>query len=267
MAFGKIAKFVFLNGKIVSKSKAKISVLDSGFLNGLGVYEVWRAFGGKIHLFEENLAELSQGLKIMEISFRWNARELETILLKLLKRNKLINARIRLTATKENVLIELSVLPKTHKQIRAFSVFLKRSNPRVKSIDWLATVFCLRKGDLHRRSEAILVNSKGEISEGAQSNIFLFKNGKLFTPLENTIHPGAARKWVLQTAKQLGIPTQESKLNLQAAFRAEEIFTTGSISGIRAITFFDKHKIGDGKIGKTTKLLQKEFANSLTKIP
>lgn len=261
MMHTKVADFVFLNGKIIHTSRAKISPLDSGFLYSMGVYEVWKASQGKIQLFEENFEELQVGLKIMKIPFSLRANKLVEIFTKLLKKNKLSEARVRLTVTRENIFVEVSSLPKDHGSITAFTTLRERSNPAVKSVAWLSTALNLSSGNWWEKAEAILINSKKEITEGSQSNFFLVKNGALITPPEKFIHSGGTRKWVLHVAKKLKITARTRKIKLREAFQADEIFVTGSVRGIRAVVSLDGKKIGNGKIGATTKIFRKEFTH------
>ncbi|MFH0834412.1 MAG: aminotransferase class IV [Patescibacteria group bacterium] len=257
----KIANFIFLNGKITHRARARITPWDTGLLYADGVYEVWRAAHGRAHLFAENFAALRQSLRARKIPFQLSSAELEKLLTRLLRKNKLRAARIRLTASRENILIELSPLARFAQRITAFTLPLERHSPVVKSVDWLATVFNLRPGKWWEKSEALLLNRRNEITEGAQSNFFLVKNSQIVTPPATTVHPGAVRRWVLRSAKKLKIPVRERAIKSREIFTADEIFVTDSLSGIRSVMSVDGRKI---KSGPLTKILQTEFAKSLS---
>ncbi len=255
--------FVFLNGKIVKLSNAKISVTDSAFLRGVGVYEVWFVRNGQPHLFYENFREFQRGMKICHIRFSFSAKKIKEIISELLKKNKLSTARVRLTATPENVLIEVTPLPIYPPTASVCTVQAERVLPIVKSVNCLVSVLARQEANRKNADEALLVNKCGEVTEGTMSNLFLVKNGKIFTPPKEDVHPRVVRVLVFRLAKKLKISIQEKKIKLKEVDSVDEIFLTGSLTGIRAIIYLNGKAVGKGKIGRITSSIQKAFQETL----
>lgn len=108
--------------------------------------------------------------------------------------------------------------------------------------------------------EGIALTADGHISEGSGENIFAVIDNVLHTPpLSSSILPGITRNSVIQFAKEQGIEVKETSIPREMLYIADEVFFTGSAAEITPIRTIDKIKIGKGKIGPVTKLLQDEF--------
>jgi len=109
-------------------------------------------------------------------------------------------------------------------------------------------------------AEGIALDANGLVSEGSGENLFVIRNGVLQTaPLGNSVLPGITRDSVLQIARDLGIPIQESGIPREMLYIADEVFFTGTAAEITPIRSVDKISVGKGTIGPVTKAIQKEF--------
>jgi branched-chain amino acid aminotransferase len=109
-------------------------------------------------------------------------------------------------------------------------------------------------------SEGIALDDRGFVSEGSGENLFLVNNGTLITPpLGASILPGITRDSVVQIARELGIPVQETTVQRAALYLADELFFTGTAAEITPIRSVDRITIGEGKRGEVTKVLQDRF--------
>jgi len=111
--------------------------------------------------------------------------------------------------------------------------------------------------------ESIMLTTDGYVAEGSGENIFLIKSGKLTTPpLYNNILMGITRATVIELAKaELGIETEERPIDRTELYTADECFLTGTAANITPVADIDRRKIGNGDIGKITKLLQDLYSD------
>lgn len=109
-------------------------------------------------------------------------------------------------------------------------------------------------------AEGIALDDRGYVSEGSGENIFLVKDGKIYTPpLEASILPGITRDSVIKIAREIGIEVHETSIQRAALYLADEVFFTGTAAEITPIRSIDRIQIGKGKRGEITKLLQEVF--------
>jgi branched-chain amino acid aminotransferase len=108
--------------------------------------------------------------------------------------------------------------------------------------------------------EALLLNSRGEVSEGSGENLFLVKNGEIVTnDRDASILMGVTRASVLEIANDLGIPTRVSTLSVEDVYHADELFFTGTAVEVTPIREVDGHVISEGKPGTITRRIQETF--------
>ncbi|MEM3172169.1 MAG: aminotransferase class IV, partial [Candidatus Nitrosotenuis sp.] len=111
--------------------------------------------------------------------------------------------------------------------------------------------------------EAIMLNYHGKVTEGSAENIFVVKNGDVFTPpLTSGILEGITRDSVIQLIRSEGINLVERDLDRDDLFSADEIFMTGTAAEVKSVTQVDDVIIGDGKVGQMTKRLQGAFMDA-----
>ncbi len=278
-----MAEIIYLNGQLVPRSKAKLSLFDHGFLYGHGLFETMRAYNGHIFRLDRHLARLQCSAQSLGLASRFAASDLETACIQTLNANKLKDARLRLTVsagegdmtpdpdTRSNptVLVtaqNLVPLPpeKYESGFKAALSSLRRNSQsplsRLKSTCYLSNILARMEARAAGCDEAILLNERGYLAEGSTTNIFLVSKGKLVTPsLESGVLPGITREAVLEIAQASNIKTVERQVELKELIEAEEAFVTNSILELMPLTCFDGKPIGSGKAGQLSKKLMAAY--------
>jgi len=245
---------VYLNGSLVPRSEARISVYDHGFLYGYGLFETMRAYNGKIFLLERHLGRLLNASMILGLGLGLNADDLANACRDTLAANGLKDARLRLTVSKgeagpfpghgigENptVLVTASSYfpppPETYdKGFRAGVVSFRRFSRspiiRLKTTSYLANVMAKLEAEAVGLDESLMLNEHGLITEGSISNVFFVTSsaGLVTPPLESGLLPGITRQVVMELAGSLGINTVEGEVRLEDLEKFKEAFLTNSL--------------------------------------
>lgn len=272
-----MSDIVYLNGSLVPRSQASVSVLDYGFLYGFGLFETMRAYGGRLFRLDSHLSRLARSAEILGMSV--DEMVLKGAVMDTIQANKLSGARIRITisigeggmvpdpgtCTKPTVLIlagHYTPYPgeRYKKGFRAVVSSIRRNSQsplsRLKSANYLESILAKQEARAAGVDEAICLNEKGLLAEASMSNIFLVTDGILRTPRqESGILPGITRETILELASQLGINTLEHDIRLDELLHAQEAFVTNSLIEVMPLTEVDGKPIGSGRPGSLTRKL------------
>lgn len=286
-----MAEIVYLNGRLMPRSRAKISPFDHGFLYGYGLFETMRAYNGYIFRLDRHLARLYRSAEILGLTPGLAAFDMEAACLKTLRVNKLKEARLRLTisAGKGDIIPDpatcatptvlvaargFTPLPaqKYERGFKAVLSSLRRDSlsplSRLKSSSYINNILARMEAKAAGCDEAVVLNEKGCIAEGSTSNVFLVSKGTLLTPsLESGILPGITREAVLEIARALNVKTVEREVELKELVEAEEAFVTNSLLEIMPLTWFDGSPIGTGKPGGLTGKLLAAYKGLVSESP
>jgi branched-chain amino acid aminotransferase len=278
---------VWMNGQLVDKMDAKVSVYDHGLLYGDGVFEGIRIYSGKVFQHAAHISRLYESAKAIALKIPISPEQMTQAVEETVAVNKKVDGYIRLIVTRgagnlgldprrcEPVVIvivdDISLYPPelyengleviTSSYIRNHP---NATNPRVKSLNYLnnilAKIEAIRAGCL----EAIMLNHKGEVAECTGDNLFVVKNGVLKTPPPDAgILEGITRNVVIELAERAGIPFKESTLVRHDVYIADEMFLTGTAAEVIAVTKVDDRIIGNGKQGPITKRLRDLFTKAI----
>jgi len=279
-----VAEIIYLNGRLIPRSIAKLSPFDHGFLYGYGLFETMRAYNGHIFRLDSHLTRLrysakSIGLTHSILTTDEGEQSLKDACMETLEANKLKDARLRLTISagegdmtpNPDTCSSPTVLITTHNLIpsppekyesgfKAALSSLRRNSQsplsRLKSTCYMENILARTVVRAAGYDEAILLNERGYLAEGSTSNIFLVTNGELVTPsFESGILPGITREAVLEIARAANIKPLERQVELKELIEAEEAFVTNSILELMPLTWFNDKPIGSGKPGQLTKEL------------
>ncbi|MHC4618814.1 MAG: aminotransferase class IV [Planctomycetota bacterium] len=271
---------VFLNDNLVDADEACISAADSGFLYGAGLFETMRSYNGVVFCLKDHLDRLFFSAAALSIQVGYDKKYITGAIYKLLKANKLTDARLRLTLTggpmsqaeerrRATLLItatKLQPYPAEYYQkgvLVVLSAFRQNITEPIcghKTTNYLSRMIALRQAHEKRAAEALWFTVDNRLAEGCISNVFLVKDSVLYTPpLTTPVLPGVARKTVCQLAVINSIKLIEKDLGIDDVLAADEMFLTNVIMQIMPITSVEKHTVGDGKVGPMTKKLQKYF--------
>jgi branched-chain amino acid aminotransferase len=275
-----MAEKVFLNGRLVDIDKARISVTDSGFLYGAGLFETMRSHNGVVFALKDHLDRLSFSANSLSINNPYDRGQLTDAIHKLLRANKLTDARLRLTLTggpvsqpdeerKPALLItatELQPYPAEYYRKGVTVVLCPfRQNPtepiyRHKTTNFFSRMIALRMAHQKKAAEALWFTVDNRLAEGCVSNVFLVKDSVLYTPpIRTPLLAGIARKTVCQIALEESMKLVEKDLYIDDVLAADEIFLTNVIMEVLPVCKVEKHTVGNGKVGPVTKKLQKSY--------
>jgi len=276
---------IYLNGEYVQKEEAKVSVFDHGLLYGDGVFEGIRSYNGRVFRLDEHLQRLYDSAKVIRLTIPLSPEEMKEKILETLRRNGLRDAYIRVVVTRgpgdlgldpDKCCKEGFVFIITDKIVLYDDEYYKNGlsvitvptrrnvpealNPRIKSLNYLNNIMAKIEAKNSNVIEAIMLNSDGYVVECTGDNIFIVKNGALYTPptyigaLE-----GITRDAVMELARKMGIKVEERIFNRYEVFVADECFLTGTAAEIIPVVKVDGRIIGDGRPGNITKKLTEEF--------
>ncbi len=271
---------VFLNSKLVDIDKARISVTDSGFLYGAGLFETMRSYNGVVFALKDHLDRLFFSARTLSIHLAYDRKYITDIIYKVLQANKLTDARLRLTLTngpmsqsdeqrKETLLITAAKLQPYPAEYYKKGVLIvlcpfrqNAGEPTCghKTTSYFSRMIALNRAHQKRAAEALWFTTDNRLAEGCISNVFLVKDSVLHTPpIETPVLAGIARKTVCQIALKNSIKLVEKELYIDDVLAADEIFLTNVIMQIMPVTIVEKHTVSDGKVGTMTREMQKSF--------
>lgn len=272
---------VYLNGEIIAAADARVPVTDRGFLFADGVYEVVRAYDGRLFMMDPHLKRLRAGLAQLHIT----ARGTEKITLaaeQLLDENDLrsgdATVYIQVTrgvAARTHAFPQPAVEPTVFVAANRFqqhpAEYFERgvgtitvpdtrwSRCDIKSIALLPNVLANQQAKQHGAFEALFVRD-GVVVEGSHSNLFGVIDGELVTyPACNYILAGVTRALVIEFARSMDVRIREGAILLDELATAEELFLSGTTTEIMPIATVDGRAVGDGAPGPLTRRLRAAF--------
>ncbi len=279
---------IFIDGKYYSERDAKISVFDHGLLYGDGVFEGIRAYHGRVFKLKEHIDRLFCSAKAILLEIPMSPEKISQAVIETCRANKFRDAYIRLVVTrgigtlglnprsckKPSVIIiagKIQVYPAElyARGMEIVTVPTVRNlhsavNPAVKSLNYLNNILAKIEANNAGVEEAIMLNAEGFVSECTADNLFIIKNGELFTPpLSAGALYGITRGTVMELARQSGMKVSEPNLTRYDVFNADECFLTGTGAEIMPVIKIDGRVIGNGKPGTLTRQLVGEY-HSLT---
>lgn len=276
--------FVYIDGEFYPKSQAKISVFDHGLLYGDGVFEGIRAYNGLVFKLREHINRLFQSAHAMMLQIPMTKEQMVEAVLETLRKNKLKDAYIRLVVTrgigdlgldprkcpKATVFVITGgiVLHGDEAKTRGITALISwvRRHPvdatshEIKSLNYLNSIMAKIEANSAGADEAICLDKSGFVSEGVGENIFIVKDGKIFTPpTYSGALPGITAQVVAKLATKLKYELIEGSITPYQLLNADEAFFSGTAAEIVPIREVNKRQIGDGVPGPVTKRLIAEF--------
>ncbi len=276
---------IYLNGKLVDKKDAKVSVFDHGYLYGDGVFEGIRSYNCLVFKLNEHIDRLYESAHSIMLQIRMTKKQMVAAIVQTLKANKLKDAYIRVIISRgegdlgldprkckgnETIVIiadKIALYPRDLylKGMKLMTVPTTRNlpeavNPQIKSLNYLNNILAKIEAVNAGYQEALMLNHLGYVSECTGDNIFVVKKNKLYTTPQcmGTLR-GITRDAVLDIARKLKIETCEHVVTRHELYIADECFLTGTAAEIIPVVDLDGRKIGDGKPGKVTKRIRQEF--------
>jgi len=276
-------ELMYVSGCFVPPREATVSALDAGLLVGAGLFETLRTYGGKPFRLDRHLARLRASGQILRIFVKESDADIAAILARLVETNGVPDARVRLTATRGPLTdpLEDDAAPPATLLVTAGPMtpypqeFYERgatavvsdiraneTDPAVyhKTTGYMRNMLALRDAHRARAAEALLFNTHNRLAEGAISNVFVVREGRLETPpVEDGLLPGVTRQAVLELAAELDVPAEQRSLTIHALLEASEVFLTNSIMEVMPVGRIEAHGVGNGKPGPITRRLAQAY--------
>ena len=281
-------QLIWKNGSLIKWDDSNVHILSHTLHYGTGVFEGVRAYntdnGGAIFRLQDHTARLFDAASKLNIQIPLTADELNKAQIDVLKANNLNEAYIRpivylgneslgIRATELSVNVAvaawewpsymspekkelgLSIIKSSHEQYsNSLHACYKIIGTYINST--MALHEALSKG----ADEALLLDKNGNISEGSGENIFIVKNGEIYTPKTDYCLNGLTRQSIIQIAKDQNIKVIETNLKYEDLVMADEAFFTGTAVEVTPITSIDSNKIGSGKRGEISNILQQKYS-------
>ena len=275
---------IWLNDKLVDQADAKISVFDHGLLYGDGVFEGIRIYNSRIFELEAHIKRLYESAKVIRLEVPMSKDRLIDAVEKTIKANGVIDGYIRLVVTRgignlglnpfvcengqlfiiaDNIQLYPEELYETG--MKVISATTVRNHPlaippQVKSLNYLNNILAKIEALDNDVPEAVMYNHEGYVAEATGDNVFIVKNGCIYTPpVEAGALGGITRSVVVKLAEQENIKVAEKNLTRFDLYVCDEFFLTGTAAEVIGIVEIDGRIIGDGKPGPITKLLRENF--------
>ncbi len=275
---------IYISGKLIDKSDAKISVFDHGLLYGDGVFEGIRAYSGRVFRLKQHVDRLYESAKGIHLEIPMKREEMAAAIVDTLAHNKLVDAYIRVLVTRgagslgldprktsdPQVIIitdKISLYPDELYEhgLKIVTAATTRNhpnavNPRIKSLNYLNNILAKIEGIEAGCVEALMLNHKGEVAECTGDNIFVVQSGAIHTPsIDSGILEGITRDAVIELARAAGYSVTERTMDRHDVFTADECFLTGTAAELIPVVACDGRTIGAGRPGPITRELRERF--------
>ena len=286
------AVHIYINGEFYPRDEAKISVFDSGYLVGDGVWEGIRLHNGSFAFLERHLDRLFQGAKAIDLEIGKTREELTEALHETARRNNMktdVHMRLmvtrgnkktpaqdpRLTVSPPNIVIiaEHKVADPGVKRrgIRLFTSSVRRPPPQTldaklnchsKLHEVIALIQALKAG----ADEALMLDLHGNVATCNATNFFIVVEGEVWTSSGQHCLNGITRRLVLELCAANSIPARERDFSLTDVYSADEAFVTGTFGSLTPVVAVDGRVIGSGEPGDLTEHLSKLYQEAVNHV-
>ena len=271
-------QWVHLNGALVPKSQAHLSIYDHGFLYGDGAFEGIRVYSRNIFRLQSHLARLYRSVHALGFALPIDMPCLQSAIVDLVRANSLETGYIRLTVSRGvglgldpgHLHGDATVIASTE-QLRLYPQEMYERgldvitastrvppavciDPQIKTTGrYVNNIAAKMEANRVGAGEALMLNMQGNVAEATGDNIFLVANGELTTPpTSEGALPGITRAVVMDLANDLGIPCRQCVMTLYDVYNADEAFLTGTAAEVIPMVTCDGRRIGDGRPGQIT---------------
>lgn len=268
---------IWLDGKLVDRDEAKVSVFDHAILYGDGCFEGIRFYSGKVFRLQEHIERLFNGMRYLMIDLPWSFDEVCKATEETVAASGMSDGYIRLVVTRgvgdlglnpRNcptpsmfiIVEDIALYPKEMYEngLSLITSSYRRPDPdaicqQVKSLNYLNSISAKLEAVQQGAGEALMLNKRGNVAECTGDNIFIVSKGVVMTPpLTESALGGITRHAVMDICAELGIPCEERVMNRYDVLSADECFLTGTAAEVIAVSSLDGRTIGTGHAGPVT---------------
>jgi branched-chain amino acid aminotransferase len=274
-----------INGELFAREEARVSVFDSGFVLGDGVWEGLRVHNGRIAFLDRHLERLYEGAKALDFDIGLPPAALTERLYRLLDANGMrdgVHVRLmvtrgvkstpyqdpRATVTPPTIVMIPEFkepLPSTvERGIRLFTVHVRRGfpdvqDPKLNSHSKLNCILACIQATKAGADEALMLDPHGFVATCNSTHFFIVRRGEVWTSSGDYCLGGITRGVVLELCGEAGITAREKSFSLTDVYGAEEAFVTGTFAGIVPVTEVDGRTVGEGRRGDMVSRLQRLY--------
>jgi branched-chain amino acid aminotransferase len=273
------AIFIYVNGRILPKAEAVVSVYDAGFMLGDGVWEGIRLYSGRWSFLDEHIDRLFEAAKAIDLDIAMTPDQVKSALSETQKANGMVSdAHARLMVTR-GVKTRPFQHPKLSQRGPTVAIIMEHSKPKLPRPIRLATVPHMRglpmtqdpKLNSHSKlncilaciaaekagaDEALMLDVHGFVNTTNACNFFIVRKGQVWTSTGDYCMNGITRGKVIQLCHDNGIPVFERNFSLVDVYSAEEAFLTGTFGAQTPVGTIDGRRIGTGQMGPVTERLR-----------
>ena len=275
---------IYLNGNLVPKEAACVSVFDHGLLYGDGVFEGIRCYNGYVFMLAQHVERLFDSARAIALEIPLSPEEMRQAVRQVCHANSIRDGYVRLVVTRgvgtlglnpylcrqPQIIIIADTIqlypPELYAQgLRIVTVGTVRNhpeaiNPKIKSLNYLNNVLAKIEAINAGVMEAVMLNPQGFVAEATGDNIFAVRKGVLSTPPPTAgCLEGITRNTVMRLGLESGLAVRETMMNRYDLYTAEEVFLTGTAAEVIPVVEIDKRAIGSGQPGPVTRDLIKRF--------
>jgi branched-chain amino acid aminotransferase len=267
---------IYVDGDIVPRPEARVSVFDASFQSGDAVWEGLRLYSGTVFRLDEHLDRLYRSAKAVEISIPLSRAALADAVYATVRANEFHDGvHIRLMVSRGRrrtsgmnpqnidggativIIPELKPVPEAPPGIRLRTVGIRRPEPDVldpgiHSANQLNSILAKLEANRAGVDGAVMLDRAGFVAETDSSNIFLVRDGALLTPRTTACLHGITRRATVELARTRGRQVREGDVSLFDFYSADEIFTTGTVQELVPVVEIDGREIGSGTLGPVT---------------
>ncbi|MBE2181204.1 MAG: branched-chain-amino-acid transaminase [Chthoniobacterales bacterium] len=275
---------IYLNGNLVPKEQATVSVFDHGLLYGDGVFEGIRFYSGRVFRLDDHIDRLYRSARAIALSIPLDRDAMSQAVLDTIRANGMSDGYVRLVVTRGEGSLGLS--PKScptptvfviaagitlypeemyRNGLKLVTCSTRRIahgalSPMVKSLNYLNNIMAKIEAEQAGAGEGLMLNEQGYVAECTGDNVFIVRDGRLVTPpIAAGALAGVTRAVVFELARQLGIDIREEDITRYDIYTADECFLTGTAAEIIPVVELDSRPIDDGKPGPLTLRLTELF--------
>ena len=271
-----------INGELFPREKAVVSVFDSGFILGDGIWEGLRVHGGVIPFLDQHLKRLWEGAKALDLDIGISKEALAKRLYDTLEANGMSDhVHIRLMISRgikstpyQDPAVTISpptivIIPEyktpdpslNDRGVRLYTVYVRRGyadvqDPRINSHSKLNCIFGCIQAAKAGYDEALMLDPHGHVATCNSTHFFIVRDGEVWTSSGDYCLDGITRRNVINLCKANGIPVFEKNFSVMQTYSADEAFVTGTFAGLTPVFEIDGRSIGDAKRGPMVDRLQ-----------
>tara|TARA_B100000609_G_scaffold96964_1_gene77170 strand:+ start:106 stop:999 length:894 start_codon:yes stop_codon:yes gene_type:complete len=258
---------IWIDGILYKREDAKISVFDSLSQGGDAVWEGLRVYNGKVFCLNEHLNRLLESAKSMAFEKVPKLTYIKEAIFSTLKANKMFNdTHVRLTLTRGEkitsgmnpklnqkgctliVLAEWKPAIYSGKKLRLVTANVRRNSPlfldsKIHHNNLINNILAKIESNNAGADDAIMLDLNGFVAETNSTNIFMIKEGKVFTPFADACLPGVTRGLIIGICSENNIPIFEKNISITEFYNADQVFTTGTMGELANVVEIDKRKI------------------------